>query len=213
MASAVKGRTSLSMGLYDTPLPPPLPPRDDSSKNENEKTIDNNNYDGDDDDTATSSTSNPRLFSFDDKGIETQDLLPSLGRRLDLGVGCYYEPTDRAVQTLAAQTNNCHPEDAAWALEACKGDRTEARIRIGVAQRKALEEMTRGDDYMDQVKSELKDLLMADEFQELKEKRLEEAKNKKNYGRGSYFEPSVKDGDWLPIENPRPIDDEPWFTG
>lgn len=78
---------------------------------------------------------------------------------------------------------------------------------------KESEEKTRGKrsgpDYMDQVKSELQDLLMADNFQELQEKRLADAKQQRNFRK----EPSAKDGDWLPIQNPKPVDDEPWFTG
>ena len=31
--------------------------------------------------------------------------------------------------------------------------------------------------------------------------------------RKEYLEPSKPDDDWLPLKNPKPIDDEPWFTG
>ena len=212
------------MGLYDTPLPPRPPPRDDDGDGDQSKGRDMN----DQDESQLQLPITERLFSFDDNGAETQDLLPSLGRRLDLGVECYYETTDRTVQNLADQANCCL-EDAAWALEACKGDRTEARTRIGVAQRRKLDATittttspatsqqdnngnnnNNGPDYLDQVKAELYDLLQEDEFQERKEQRLQEEQKQT---RNANLKPSEQDAPWLPIKNPKPIDDEPWFTG
>lgn len=81
-------------------------------------------------------TTTPRLFSFHPDGTEVDDLLPPLDRRLDLGIGCYFEESDRVVLHLLRQVQgDLHPADACWALEACKGDQTEALIRISVAQR------------------------------------------------------------------------------
>ncbi|CAB9512825.1 expressed unknown protein [Seminavis robusta] len=201
----------LFMGLYDTPLPPPPPPREEEDKDDSEE----NDDDNDDEPLDVSQ----RLFSWAMDGTETQDLLPPLGRRLDSGVGCYFEETDRKVQNLA-ENANCHAEDAAWALEACKGDTTEAWTRISMAKRMTLESIPLSTDtdnndddnseFLKQVKADLYDMMLEEDFQEMKEKRIK-AEEIREYKKR--FILSDKDAQWLPTDNPKPVDDEPWFTG
>jgi len=222
------------MGLYDTPLPPP--PQEGSGKNGR-----GNNDDDDDDDDEELLITHNRLFQFNKFGNEIANLLPPLGRRMLYGIVCYYEITDRKVKVLAQQAS-CHPKDAAWALEACKGDVMEARTRIAVAQRMSLERQKEGiiqpqstkeksttkdskggnkeADYLKQIKADLYDLLLEDEFQERKEKEKQAQEEKLRKGSGFFTNgppgspgSSGKDADWLPLDNPKPVDDEPWFTG
>jgi hypothetical protein len=98
------------MGFYDKPLPPPpLPNRDDD-----------NNKDTDDTDEDVKLEELPLLFEMNKDGTERNGYLQPLGRRIDT-VGCYYEPSDRIVQNLSKHAN-CHPSDAAWALESTRAD-------------------------------------------------------------------------------------------
>lgn len=179
----------LAMGLYDDPLPPRPERRDETN--------------------TTDSDESPyqvqRLFKFNLDGTESRGLLPRLGRSLDSGIGCYFEHSDRLVQNLVDKTD-CHPEDAAWALEACKGDITEAWTEISVARRQLLEgsEDARG------LSAEVSELMAENEFEIMKEERMDRERIEK---RKEYFRPSEPDQDWLPLKNPKPIDDEPWFTG
>ena len=220
-------RPSLCMGLYDTPLPPRFPsPRDEdnsSKKKKNQQHQNDGNNDTDNDVVTTTTKNLPKLFAFSSNGTECHNLLPSLGRRLDRGIGCYYETSDRIVQNLAEQSF-CHPEDAAWALDACKGDVTEAWTCISVAKRMALEQVTTttttsssdqdnsNDDseFLKQVKADLYDMMLEEDFQEMKQKRIQDDIERK---RKEKFLLSDKDSSWLPKANPKPIDDEPWFTG
>jgi hypothetical protein len=232
------------MGLYDQPLPPrppPVPPsrqgRRGSDANYNDDDDDEDDDEGDDvsasssdgrvagSDAAAMTTVN--LFEFDAKGKEVNNLLPNLGRWLDKGVGCYYEATDRPVASLVRRTS-CSPADACWALEACKGDVTEAWTRISVARRMKLEggrlkqqqrggvasssdgAEVEGDDGGYQVMdADVLELEMEEDFQELKQQRVEEQKRRdvNDMFRGD------KDQDWLPRQTKGPVDDEPWFTG
>ena len=63
---------------------------------------------------------------------------------------------------------------------------------------------------MNDVKSDLYDMLREEEWEEMAEKRAKEREYQK---RMDAFKLSEKDAQWLPTQNPRPIDDEPWFTG
>ena len=184
--------TSLPMGLYDTPLPPRPERRNEDDNNGNED---------------DSSLEVQRLFQFNVDGTEKRDLLPRLSRSLDSGIGCYFEESDRLVQNLVEKTD-CNPEDAAWALEACKGDITEAWTRISMARRQLLD----GTNYNDMggMFSEVSELMAENEFEIQKEELMEQDRQRKSK---EYFEPSKPNDDWLPIKNPKPIDDEPWFTG
>lgn len=85
-------------------------------------------------DIVESTAIQDKLFSFRDDGTEVNDLLPPLSRRLDLGIGCYYEESDRPVVRLVRRTR-VHPIDACWALEACRGDQKEAWLCISVAKK------------------------------------------------------------------------------
>ena len=77
-----------------------------------------------------------RLFSWTADGTEVNGLLPPLGRRLDLGIGCYFEESDRPVRRLQYMVaDDLHYTDACWALEACRGNPTEAFMRIAAAKR------------------------------------------------------------------------------
>lgn len=189
------------MGLYDDPLPPRPPPR--RRRSSDDPSIDND--DDDDNDLEEATEASQRLFIFTPSGKEVHNLLPSLGRRLDRGIECYYEISDRLVQNLMDKTS-CHPQDACWALEACKGDLTEAWTRISVARRMQLNQSRKENG----VNIDILELEMEEEFQEQKERRKEEQKRKDV---DDFFRGGTKDDPWLPRPNPKPVDDEPWFTG
>ena len=214
------------MGLYDKPLPPRPPPRNDKKKNG----PNNSNKEGEDDDDDEEEDippsilpPSPRLFAFDPTtGEEVNDLLPPLGRTLTSGVDCYFEATDRLVLNLVDKTS-CSVEDACWALEACQGDITEAWTRISTARRLQLnanrlpsknqqqssldndEEDDNGDWDEDSY-----DVAMQEEYERLKAQRKEQER-KRNVQ--DFFKGGEADQNWLPKSNPRPMDDEPWFTG
>jgi hypothetical protein len=206
------------MGLYDTPLPP-RPNDKNNSRNDDEKQknptnfrSDNKNDDSDDDNELESLPIEngmvERLFAFNANGKEVQGWLPPLSRRLVYGVNCYYEPTDRIVQNLIEKTAPIHPEDACWALEACNGDITEAWTRISTARRLKLEQLKQeqqqstGDDDDDDLWKE---------FQARKKKLEQQAAQQ--HQREDWKNSMKPDQPWLPNPNPKPIDDEPWFTG
>ena len=194
----------LHMGLYDTPLPPRPPPKEEDP---------NSNEDDDDDEYLPPEAGvTGRLFQFGTNGKEVNDLLPPLGRRLDSGVPCYYEATDRLVVNLVNKTQGCAVEDACWALEACRGDITEAWTRISTARRMELlsqqQKQRQADEDYD---PEDYDLEVLDEFERRKRKLRGETEARR---RDEYLKWSPKpDDQWLPTKNPKPIDDEPWFTG
>ena len=193
----------LRMGLYDTPLPPRPPPRDDRNENKPDDS------DEDDDDDEDGSRSTVRLFQFNKQGKEVNDLLPSLGRRLDTGIDCYFEPRDRKVRNLVDKTM-CHVEDACWALEACKGDVTEAWTRISTARRLSLN-VRRVDDE-EFVDPDSWDVEMEELFDYRKQQRL--ADEKRNAQTTRWTPPDDPNQQWTPGKaNPTPVDDEPWFTG
>ena len=179
--TATTTTTTLSMGLYDKPLPPRPPPRGD---------------DGDD----FIIESSLKLFEFDASGNEVNNLLPSLGRRLDKGVGCYFEPSDRKVRNLVEKTS-CNVEDACWALEACRGDTTEAWTCISAARRTQLESSSTDDGWDENA--------IEERFRRVKAKKLKQGKSKES----NLFQGGKPDENWLPTNNPKPVDDEPWFTG
>lgn len=196
----------LRMGLYDTPLPPrPSSPKDDGKNKRKESS------DDDDDDNETPMKMETHIFEFTVKGKEVNDLLPPLGRRLDSGVDCYFEPTDRLVRNLVNKTACCVP-DACWALEACRGDITEAWTRISTARRRLLqrerETSLRQEDK--DYDPEDYDMELLDEFERRKRTWREETEERR---KEEYFKLSKPNDDWLPIKNPKPMDDEPWFTG
>ncbi|GAX27625.1 hypothetical protein FisN_13Hu284 [Fistulifera solaris] len=173
----------LWMGLYDRPLPPRPPPLNNDDEDEDEEDI-------------IVAVSSP-LFQFNALGQEVNNLLPPLRRPLDKGIPCYFEPNDRMVQNLIDKTS-CAVEDACWALEACQGDMTEAWTRISVARRNQLNQKERLENNVET------------EFQNRKQARLEKEQTRQRLERMKRTKP---DTPWLPISNPKPIDDEPWFTG
>lgn len=210
----------LRMGLYDDPLPPRPPPRDDMAA------MRKRNAGEEEDDDEPDEVS--RLFTMTREGKEARGLLPPLKRKLlDYGIGCYFETTDRLVQNLAEKTQ-CHPEDAAWALEACQGDITEAWTFISVARRTLLNKEVALPENVEDVDwdAELFGLIESwdddellrpvdqETFQALKAKRLQidrQDMTKKDIE--DMFKGGEPDQPWLPKPNPRPVDDEPWFTG
>lgn len=163
----------LSMGLYDDPLP----------------------QNNEEDETPISAR---RLFNFKLDGSETRGLLPPLSRSLDSGIGCSFKPSDPEVMTLVAKTD-CMVQDAAWALDACKGDATEAERCIQAAREKFM------NDKPTPSSSQVGgfDLRKAEQIKKQSVKK----------GRIIIGPPKPGEQDWLPIKNPTPIDDEPWFTG
>ena len=206
----------LFMGLYDTPLPPRPMKRNETSNNKSD------NIDDVDDDTITTISPRRRLFEFNGDGTEVNNLLPPLGRSLQYGVDCYYEVTDRLVVNLIDKTD-CHPMDATWSLEACKGNITEAWTCISTARRQLLDNKVGSNandsNDMDGLSSKVSELIIENEYEILKEERLQKEqeeqreKESKDNNNKYLFGDGVSDEPWLPQPNPKPIDDEPWFTG
>lgn len=184
---------TLSMGLFDTLFPQPS---EDEFFN---STIDNAK--------VPSKPPMKRLFSFRFDGTEKNDFLPCLSRSLDSGLGPLVSLTDDNVETLATDVG-CLPEDAAWALEACRGDVAEAMTRILNAQKLTLER--RKDPQQQTARSTKK--VNANEtlgqFREQLQKQEEQTRKRVESLSGG-----TPDADWLPMTNPKPVDDEPWFTG
>jgi hypothetical protein len=54
------------------------------------------------------------------------------------------------------------------------------------------------------------ELQIVQEFERRKETRL---RDRQKRDRDELFQGGTKDQQWLPKENPKPVDDEPWFTG
>jgi len=222
----------LRMGLYDDPLPPRPPPVDKSkSSSRGEKARaggsdaeqeEEEEYDEDIDVASTSSSG--RLFEFDANGREKRDLLPPLSRKLDKGIDCYFVPTDRLVRNLVDKTG-VNVQDACWALEATKGDITEAWTCIGTARRVLLNQDRLpgttgegGDDETTMSGSgsrttndmDVYELEIEEEFEERRQLRKEEEKRRNV---NEIFKGEA-DEQWLPGRpSPNPVDDEPWFTG
>lgn len=202
------------MGLYDSPLPPRPSPRKNNPNKSTRNNFRANDENDDDDDEFEDEVPlllTERLFSFDQSGKEIRGLLPPLRRRLDSGVACYFEATDRLVLNLVEKTA-CHPDDAGWALEACQGDITQAWTSISVARRLALNRDQ-------QIANEAQDaeydpddyeMEVLEEYQQRKTKLNAELKKR---NRDEYLRLSEPDAPWLPTKNPRPVEDEPWFTG
>lgn len=210
----------LSMGLYDNPLPPRRPPTK-SKGNNNKKDMDE---DEEGEDEIPVDSSSVRLFSFDpNTGKEVNEYLPALGRKLTSGVDCYFEASDRLVRNLVGKTG-VHVDDACWALEACKGDLTEAWMSISTARRLRLnsDRLSQAgkvvgsfsdrynDDEEEDWDEESYEVEMQQEYEKLKSNRLA---NEKKREMKDFLKGGEKDADWLPIKNPKPLDDEPWFTG
>ncbi|KAL3930492.1 MAG: hypothetical protein SGBAC_011741 [Bacillariaceae sp.] len=163
------------MGLYDNPLPP----------KEDEK-----------DEIPIAAR---RLFNFKLDGTESGGLLPPLSRSLDSGIGCSFKPSDPEVQKLV-ETADCNALDAAWALDACKGDVTKAGSCIEAARTK----------FMDDGPSPSYSQNGGFDLRKAERLKKQESKTK---GRIIVGLPEPGEQDWLPIKNPTPVDDEPWFTG
>jgi len=218
----------LHMGLYDEPLPPrpaPIPNNkkksNSRSRHRSEDEDDNEDDDNDSEENAASGAVSQRLFSFTPTGKEVNDLLPNLGRRLDSGVECYFEATDRKVITLVEQTG-ANVDDVCWALEACRGDVTEAWTSISTARRMQLIQQRAsasasggsGSNHNDPLAPpqdlDLMELEMEEEFAERKEERRQ---RQQQQDREEFFRGGTPDQPWLPRKNPNPVEDEPWFTG
>jgi hypothetical protein len=53
-------------------------------------------------------------------------------------------------------------------------------------------------------------MMLEKDFQEMKEQRIKDEIVRKSKAK---FIMSEEDVQWLPLANPKPMDDEPWFTG
>lgn len=238
-----KYSSCLWMGLYDSPLPPPPPDDFADKKRKISKRFVENNVDGDDtndDGDSDFTTSSSILFNFHENGVEASGILPSLGRNPSL-VPCFYEPEDNVVRSVVRMTR-CHPQDACWALEACKGNIMEASVAIALAQRNALNsQVALPSDFKDvDWDEELKQLMSIknNDKQSPQTRSVEDWQNFEQEGYSIGFdgglrertealkrreqlnnvkrmlEPGKPDEDWLPgSPNSKPLDDEPWFTG
>lgn len=207
------------MGLYDEPLPPrpaPIPNKKKPNPLDRPDEDDDDDEESEEGDSSRSTNAgavSQRLFSFTPTGKEVNDLLPNLGRRLDTGVECYFESTDRKVITLVEQTG-ANVDDVCWALEACRGDVTEAWTCISTARRMQLNQQrvsgggSSGNDPPQDL--DVMELEMEEEFAERKEERRQ---RQQQQDREEFFRGGTPDQPWLPRKNPNPVEDEPWFTG
>jgi hypothetical protein len=201
------------MGLYDEPLPPRPPSRkkpEERPYNRNDMYDDEDDEDNDELLASVNDAAPERLFFFKETGKEARNLLPPLSRRLTRGIDCYFEVTDEKVVNLVSQTS-CHATDACWALEACRGDISEAWIRISTARRLLLQRQQNIDNIASQQDwdEDSYEIELEEEFEQRKLDRLQEAKKRhvQDFFRGE------ADEQWLPKANPKPVDDDPWFTG
>lgn len=207
-------RRTIQLSLYDDDDDEPPVPRfvanDKNSKKENKSQNDH-------------LSSTPRMFEFNKDGTEVRGLLPRLSRTLDSGVDCYFEQTDRKVVNLSQKTA-CHPMDAAWALEVFRGDTTEAWLAISTARKMLLNQQDMDEEEEEDFDAELFEMLSANKemIEEDEEEDYEERKERlKKEKRLQDIKQATKDaflggevdGKWLPRDNPKPVDDEPWFTG
>lgn len=199
--------TAVCMGLYDEPLPPRPPPR--KKPTVPERSLEE--IQEEQEEVAAAATSSTEvLFSFTDKGKEVRNLLPSLGRFLTSGIECYYEATDRLVVNLVDKTG-CNPVDACWALEACKGDISEAWVSISTARRMRLSSQR---DVVNAAEEDWDiDSFEVELEEEFEQRKVDRKAAQKAQNRDDFFRGGDADDKWLPMANPNPVDDEPWFTG
>jgi hypothetical protein len=195
----------LFMGLYDKPLPPPPPSLP--------KNNDDNNKGTEETDDEVKLDELPLLFEMNKDGTERNGYLQPLVRRIDTA-GCYYGPSDRIVQKLSKNAN-CHPSDAAWALESTRADIQEAWMRINVARRTELAKRSSvgentPNNHQRGLEKEMYDLQIENEYEPRKANREEEEDGKRISKNANS---NLPDQQWLPTKNPTPTDDEPWFTG
>lgn len=112
---------------------------------------------------------------------------------------------------------DCLPSDAAWALEACKGDLQEAWICISVARRKKLMDLNQevDDTIPDEIQQRFSELMVQREFEVRKEElHVEKTRKTAKQRLKDLLDRRESDEHWLPgKQNPRPVEDEPWFTG
>lgn len=182
----------------------------------------------------SSSSSEQHLFEWNLDGSEKEKRLPDLTRSLSNGIPCYFEASDKKVQIVMEKTECC-AHDACWALEAHEGKIMEAMIDIAIAQRNVLNEAvalpdqdevanTDWDEELKKLNSsgDKKKLDLGEEFEQagysigmdgLKE-RKETLRNRDKMNEFKRLLDSKEDQDWIPgKQNPKPFDDEPWFTG
>jgi len=224
-------RAVLMMGLYDSPLPPPPPDDFEETYRQAKRDRQYNKWNPDDID-LDEQLQRPKLFYFDDKGRDKLGILPTLGRNPNLGIESYYEASDSLVRQLMRMTR-CNPEDACWALEAHKGNVMDASVSIALAQRQTLNDKVALPDQDEVAKTdwdgELSSLLESTKSKDLGEDfenqgysvGLDGLEDRKDFLKKRARSDEIKkwivgglpDQDWLPTKNPRPVDDEPWFTG
>lgn len=198
--------TVLKMGLYDKPLPPR--PAPDENRDRDEDFIRDDQL--------------PTLFSITNKGREVNRLLPNLARWPKSATDFKFPQSHPKVLQLVVQTS-CHWEDASWALEAHDEEMSLARMAIDGAQKRALEEgiALPKDQEIGSVDwdDELFQLLQTPEKDRVqpmgsdgKDQRRQNKIDEQKKGPPKWFD-GKPDEPWLPGAPPRPIDDEPWFTG
>lgn len=177
----------------------------------------------------------PNFFDFDPIGSERNGRLPDLKRTLYDGIPCYFEASDKKTQIVMEKTE-CSSHDACWALEAHEGDIVKSVISIAMAQRVVLNESVAlpnkeevaNTDWDEELrtlnkseKGNAKEL--GEEFENagrsigmdgLQERKESMKRREMNDNIRRIFDKGEEDQDWLPGKpNPKPVDDEPWFTG
>ena len=177
----------------------------------------------------------PNLFEFDPIGSERNGRLPDLKRTLYDGIPCYFEASDKKTQIVMEKTE-CSSHDACWALEAHEGDIVKSVISISMAQRGVLndsvalpdKEEVETTDWDEELRTLNKSEKgngkeLGEEFENagrsigmdgLQERKESMKRREMNDNIRRIFDKGEEDQDWLPgKQNPKPVDDEPWFTG
>lgn len=210
----MRSRTSivtdvLSMGIYD----------DDTPMSSSEPSTPSDNRDNihiEEESMALSSKpTTKRLFAFLFNGTEKNGLLPPLSRSLDSGIDPLVRLNSDEVKTLATKAN-CFAEDAAWALEACKGDFQKAFACVSMAQKAPIKTKKGRSKLFDEEKERYnfeEAFSRVNAKEEVASFRQQLQKLNQKQKRDNYFSGGKADAEWLPLVNPKPIDEEPWFTG
>ena len=176
-----------------------------------------------------------RLYQFDeDTGKEVNGLLEPSSDVFTSTTWCEmvkhieaYPRLDDSQVLLVAEKTKCHPIDADLALCASKGDTMEAMVAIGLAQRSQLnasvmlpsKEEVEGKVDWDEELRKLNKEKAGEVGRSLGldgEESRKEAKKRKLFrdAAKSALSESDPNQQWLPGKsNPKPVDDEPWFTG
>jgi urease accessory protein UreE len=199
--TSVRHDTALAMGLYDDELPP-RPQKDVSKQSPRQSSSLQGNKE------PLPVVSALRLFQCNATGHEINNRLPVVtGKR-------WHVPSDSAVKALLQQVPRVHVDDACMTLDACRGNMSQALECIAAAQ-----EQPRAVQPIQSASS----MSLSSMEQELIRQRVAQASQQQKLQRSQALQEQVRqdamrraanaDQQWLPGKQPRPVNDEPWFTG